>query len=72
MGKTKVPHQLERFATIIKNQKSRFPTTRCFDYTQPMKDTVTELDTFFDTQLVNIIDTIAKSTNATKGKCSAF
>ena len=56
---------------LIKNQTALFPTSKEFDYTQSMDDTM-DIDKYFDPQLVDIINTITKSTNASKEKCSAL
>lgn len=52
-----------------KNQTALFPTSKELDYTQSMDDT---MDKYFDPQLVDIRNTITKSTNASKEKCSAL
>ena len=56
---------------LIKNQAALFPTSKGFDYTQTITDTM-NIDRYFDPQLTEIVLTITKSTNATKEKCSAL
>ena len=63
---------LKELQQLIKNQLSCFPTSRDFDYTQISRDITMELQAFFDPQLVHFIDTITKSTNASKETSSAL
>ena len=69
---TKKTHiAFKEFQQLIKHQITLFPTSKEFDYTQTVGETM-ELDKYFGPQLVQIISSITRSTNATRNKCSAL
>ena len=49
---------------LVKNQASKFPTSKKFDYTQLLSNEGTiEIDSYFDQELVNVIDSITTHSN---------
>ena len=53
---------LKKLQQLIKKQTLRFPTSGTFDYTQTIKDGSMELNSYFEPELVQFIDTITKPT----------
>lgn len=61
---------LKQFQQLVKKQTFLFPNSKNYNYIQTIKKDTMELGTFFDPQLIQIIDTITTSTNASKKTCS--
>ena len=62
---------IQELQKMVKQQVSRFPNARNFDYSQLLsEDGVMELDSYYDPKLVSIIDAITMSTHLSTHTCS--